>query len=178
MCKLEEIATAHDIRADDVERIEVRTNRELPGNLTYHLPVTGLQGKFSMEFCLASILVLRRAGLGEFTDETVNRPDIQQAIRTVRYTCYDDSEAQANNYPLLATFIEVVLKDGRTFAGRADVARGSPPLAMTESEVAAKFHNCAAFAGWPRQRADDIVAMTLELDKLARIADLTRLLGR
>ena len=178
MCKLEEIVTAHDIRADDVERIEVRTNQELPGNLTYHLPVTGLQGKFSMEFCLASILVLRRAGLSEFTDETVNRPDIQDAIRKIRYTCYDDREAGANNYPLLATFVDVVLKDGRTFAGRADVARGSPPIAMTEDEVAAKFRDCAAFAGWPQHVADEIIAMTLELDKLPRVTDLTKLLSR
>jgi 2-methylcitrate dehydratase PrpD len=177
MCKLEEIVTAHDIRPEQVERIEVKTNRELPGNLTYHHPTTGLQGKFSMEFCLASILVLRRAGLSEFTDAVVNRDDIQEAIRKIRYTCYDDREAETNKYPLLTTFIEVVLKDGRRFAGRADVARGSPPIAMTEAEVAAKFRDCAAFAGWPQRATERIVEITFDLDKLPRIAQLMKLLA-
>ena len=63
MCELEKIVKENDLQPAAVERIHVRTNRQLPGNLTYHQPRTGLEGKFSMEFCLASILVVRRAGL-------------------------------------------------------------------------------------------------------------------
>jgi 2-methylcitrate dehydratase PrpD len=101
MCELERIMHEHSIVAAQVDRIGVKTNKLLPGNLTYHQPATGLQGKFSMEFCLASILVLGKAGLAEFTDEVVNRPDIQAAIGKIDYTCYSDEEAAANRYPLL-----------------------------------------------------------------------------
>ena len=176
MCGLDDIMTEHAISPSQVACIGVRTNRQLPGNLTYHRPVTGLQGKFSMEFCLAAILLLRKAGLSEFTDEVVNHPDIQDAIRKIDYTCYDDEEAAAKNYPLLATFLEVVLKDGRRFEARVDVARGSPPISMTEEQVADKFRQCAAYAGWPAERSERIVDATLNLEKLAHISALSGLL--
>ncbi len=99
------------------------------------------------------------------------------ALRKIRSTCYDDREADASNYALLTTFIEVVLKDGRKFAARADVAKGSPPIAMTDAEVADKFRGCAAFAGWPPQTGDRIVQTALELEKLPRIAELAKLLS-
>ena len=154
----------------------MKTNGLLPGNLTYHRPVTGLEGKFSMEFCLASILVLRRAGLVEFTDEVVNRRDIQDAIGKIDYTCYSDEEAAANNYPLLTTFLEVALKDGRTFAGRVDYARGSPPQPMTWDDISNKFRGCAEFARWPSPGAEKFIGMVFELEKVANFAELAALL--
>jgi 2-methylcitrate dehydratase PrpD len=154
----------------------VKTNRLLPGNLTYHRPVAGLEGKFSMEFCLASILVLRRAGLAEFTDECVNCPDIQVAISKIDYTCYSDEEAAANNYPLLATFLEVVLKDGRRFSGRVDFARGSPPQPMTWEEVADKFRGGAQFAHWDEARIEKIIATVRDIEHMKKMSELAVLL--
>jgi 2-methylcitrate dehydratase PrpD len=178
MCELEKMMREHAFAAPQVERMGVKTNRLLPGNLTYHRPVTGLQGKFSMEFCLASILVLGKAGLAEFTDEVVNRRDIQEAIGRIAYTCYSDEEAADHQYPLLATFLDVVLKDGRRFTGRADFARGSPPLPMSDEEVAAKFRGCAEFAQWPQDRTERIIEAALRLENLAKVSDLTALLLR
>ena len=178
MCELEKIVREHAIVPAQVERLLVKTNRLLPGNLTYHRPVTGLQGKFSMEFCLASILVLRRAGLAEFTDECVNRPDIQDAISKIDYTCYSDEEAAANKYPLLATFLEVVLKDGRRFAARVDFARGSPPQPMTWDEVADKFRGGARFARWDESRIEKIIDIVYELERMKKMSLLAALLRR
>ena len=176
ICELEKIVLANDITPDEVERIGVRTNRLLPGNLTYHRPVTGLEGKFSMEFCLATMLVLRRAGLAEFTDEVVMLSEIQDAIRKIDYTCYSDEEAAANHYPLLTTFLEVDLKDGRKFTGRADYARGSPPAPMTWEEVADKFRGCAGFAQWQPERTERIIEIVRDLEKLEKMSDLAELL--
>ena len=176
MCELEKIVKQHDIKPDDVERIHVKSNRQLPGNLTYHRPVTGLEGKFSMEFCLASILVVRRAGLAEFTDGFVNRADVQAAIGKIDYTCYSDEEAAAQKYPLLTTFLEVVLKDGRRFTGRADYARGSPPQMMTFDEVADKLRGGADFAKWDKAKTEAIVAIVRELEHMKTFSELAPLL--
>ncbi|HEV7821758.1 MAG TPA: MmgE/PrpD family protein [Burkholderiales bacterium] len=176
MCELEKIVLAQDIKPAQVERIHVKTNRQLPGNLTYHRPVAGLEGKFSMEFCLASMLVLRRAGLAEFTDECVNRPEIQDAISQIEYTCYSDEEAAANQYPLLTTFIEVVMKDGRRFTGRADYARGSPPQPMTFDEVADKLRGGAQFARWDHKKTEQIIAIVRGLEHLKQFSELAALL--
>jgi 2-methylcitrate dehydratase PrpD len=40
----------------------------MPTALIHHQPVNALQAKFSMEFCLASLLLYGKAGLQQFTD--------------------------------------------------------------------------------------------------------------
>jgi 2-methylcitrate dehydratase PrpD len=176
MDKLRELVLAHDIKPDQVERLAVKSHRLMPLNLTYHRPTTGLEGKFSMEFSLAAILVLRRAGLAEFSDEVVNRADVQQAISKIDYSVYGDEEAQAKGYTLLTTFLDITLKNGRTYSARVDAANGSASLPMTEDEVAAKFRDCARFARWPAERTEKIISLVLELEKLNDIRALTGLL--
>lgn len=176
MCKLKELVLAHDIRLDEVERIVVKTNRLLPVNLTYHGPVTGLQGKFSMEFCLAAILTLRRAGLAEFTDAVVSRSDMREAMRKIDYSVYSDAEAAAEKYGLLTTFLDIILKDGRRFAARVDAAKGSPADPMSEREIAEKFRECTAFAGWPAARTERVIELIGRLEELDDIRALTTLL--
>ena len=46
----------------------------MPNALIHHRPKNELEAKFSMEFCVAILLLERKAGLAQFTDETVNRP--------------------------------------------------------------------------------------------------------
>jgi 2-methylcitrate dehydratase PrpD len=177
MDKLRDLVVQHDIRPDQVERLAVKSHRLMPLNLTYHRPVTGLEGKFSMEFSLASILVMRRAGLAEYSDAVVNRPDVQEAIRKIDYSVFSEEEAEAKGYTLLTTFLDIKLKDGRTFSARVDAAKGSASLPMTEEEVARKFQECAEFAGCPAGRAEKIIELALNLEKVGDIRELTRLLG-
>jgi 2-methylcitrate dehydratase PrpD len=176
MDKLRELVLAHDIKPDQVERLAVKSHRLMPLNLTYHRPTTGLGGKFSMEFSLAAILVLRCAGLAEFSDEVVNRPDVQAAISKIDYSVYSDAEAQARGYTLLTTFLDITLTNGRAFSARADAAKGSASVPMTEDEVAAKFRDCARFARWPTERAEKIISLVLDLEKVNDIRALTSLL--
>jgi 2-methylcitrate dehydratase PrpD len=178
MSKMQELVIANDIQPENVERVHVRTNRLLPENLTYHRPVTGLQGKFSMEFCLASILVLRKAGLNEFTDAVVTRADVQEAIAKMDYGVYSDDDAKAGKYTRLTTFIDVVMKDGRKLSTRADIAKGSPEVPMSDSEVADKFRECAVFAGWPAAHAEEAIALILRLEHVPDVRALTKLLAR
>jgi 2-methylcitrate dehydratase PrpD len=177
MDKLRDLVVEHDIKPGQVERLAVKSHRLMPLNLTYHRPVTGLEGKFSMEFSLASILVLRRAGLAEYSDAVVNRPDIQDAIARIDYTVFSDEEAEAKGYTLLTTFLDIRLKDGRTLSARVDAARGSATLPMSEEDVARKFRECAEFAGLPGGRAGQIIDLVLKLEDVRDIRDLTRLIG-
>lgn len=177
MCKLHDIVSEHDIKPHEVKRVAVKTNRLIPLNLTYHDPTTGLEGKFSMEFCLAAILVLRRAGLAEFTDDVVNRPDVREAIGKIKCSVYGDDEAAANDYVLLTTFLDIEMKDGRRYSARVDAARGSAELPMNESEIAGKFRDCAAFADWTPGRAERVIDLIGRLDELDDVCPLARALG-
>jgi len=177
MDKLRELVIEYDIKPEQVERVAVKSHRLMPLNLTYHRPTTGLEGKFSMEFSLASILVLRRAGLAEYTDQVVMRPDIQAAIRKMDYTVFSDEEAAGNGWHLWTTFLDVTLKDGKTHSVRADAAKGSASMPMSEEEVAEKFRDCAAFAGMRAADVEKAIDLILNLEKVADIRTLTALLA-
>jgi 2-methylcitrate dehydratase PrpD len=176
MDKLRELVLANDITPDQVERLAVKSHRLMPLNLTYHRPTTGLEGKFSMEFSLASILVLRKAGLAEYSDEVVNRPDVQEAIRKIDYTVFSDEEAEAKGYTLLTTFLDITMKDGRKISARVDAAKGSASMPMSEEEVAEKFRDCAAFARMPKSSVEKAIELVFGLEKLDDIRTLTALL--
>jgi 2-methylcitrate dehydratase PrpD len=166
----------HDIRPDQVERVKVGTNQNMPNALIHHRPRTALQAKFSMEFCMAILLLERKAGLPEFTDEVVNRPDVQAMIQKVDFGVHP--EAEAAGYDKMTTIIEIALKDGRTLSGRADFGKGSPANPMSYDEVAEKFRECAAFSLWPADKAKRVIELVKGLEDLPDVRELTALLSR
>lgn len=166
----------HDIRPEQVAWVKVGTNQNMPNALIHHRPTTELQAKFSMEFCMAILLLERKAGLPEFTDEVVNRPDVQAMLQKVEFGVHP--EAEAAGYDKMTTIIEIALTDGRKVSGRADFGKGSPANPMTYEEVADKFRECAAFSRWPRSTAERVVETVRKLEELADVRELTRLLLR
>src|SRR5207237_5879264 len=110
---------------------------------------------FGSELCMAILLLDGKAGLREFTDNVVNRRDVQEMVGRVRF--YVDPEAEAAGFDKMTTIIKIHLKNGRTLSGRADFAKGSPTNPMSFDDVAEKFRGCAEFAGWPAAKTNAIV---------------------
>ena len=173
MTELLRLIRKNDIQAEQVESVAVGTNKNMPNALIHHHPTDALQAKFSMEFCMAALLLYGKAGLTEFSDEVVQRPEVQAMIRRVHFGV--NPEAEAAGYNKMTTILEIKLKDGRTISGRADFAKGSPADPMSFDDVAAKFQDCAAFAKWPKQTADRVVEVVRKLESLANVRDLTTL---
>src|SRR6266850_6657324 len=176
MTELLRLIRANSIKATDVERIEVGTSRNMPNTLIHHRPTNGLQAKFSMEFCMVIILLDGTADLTKFTDAVVNRPDVQEMIRRVRF--YADPEAEKAGYDKMTTIIKIIMKDGRTITGSADFGKGSPSNPMSYDEVAEKFQGCAAFAEWPAAKATRVIDLVRKLEDLSDVRALTALLSK
>jgi 2-methylcitrate dehydratase PrpD len=157
-----------------VRKIRVGTNRHMPNTLIHRRPKTELQAKFSMEFCMAILLLERKAGLAQFTDAVVRRADVQRMISLVEFGVHP--EAEAAGYEKMTTIIDIELKDGRVISGRADFGKGSPANPMSDEEVAAKFRECAAWGGLPPAQADLVIQRVFSLEKLGSVRELTRLL--
>jgi len=173
MTEMVRLIREHGITAAQVERVDVGTNRNMPNALIHHQPKTGLQAKFSMEFCLAVLLLYGKAGLAEFTDEVPNRAEVREMIARVHFGVHPAAEAAG--YNKMTTILEIRLKDGRTISGRADFAKGSPAIPMSFDEVADKFQDCADFAGCPREKARSAVEMVRKLEDVADVKVLTAL---
>jgi 2-methylcitrate dehydratase PrpD len=176
MTEMLRLIRAHDIKAKDVLRVRVGTNHNMPNALIHHRPQNELQAKFSMEFCMAILLLEGRAGLNEFTDAVVLRPDVKAMIEKVDFVV--DKEAEAAGYHKMTTLIDIELADGRKVSGRADFGKGSPDQPMSYDEVAAKFRENAQFAKFPSQQAESVIAMVRDFDKLPSLERLMTALTR
>jgi len=176
MTMMLELIRTHDIKPDQVVSVKVGTNQNMPNALIHHRPTTELQAKFSMEFCMAILLLERKGGLNEFTDEIVNRPDVQAMIRKVDFGVHP--EAEAAGYDKMTTILEIALTDGRVIRDRADFGKGSPANPMSYDEVADKFRECAIYSRWPREKAERVIALVKEIDHLRNVRELTGLLSR
>jgi 2-methylcitrate dehydratase PrpD len=126
-----------------------------------------------MEFCMSALLLYGKAGLHEFTNEVVNRPEVQSMIDRVKFGTHP--EAEAAGYNKMTTILTLRLQGGRTISGRADFGKGSPANPMSYDEVAMKFLDCASFAKFPAAKAKSIVAMVRKLEEVRDVRALTAL---
>ena len=174
MTEILDLIVEHDIKPDQIQNVRIGTNSNMPNALIHHRPIDELQAKFSMEFCIAILLLERRAGLAEFTDEVVNRPDVKMMIEKVEFVV--DDEAERAGFHKMTTIIDITLENGKKISGQADFGKGSPTNPMSFDEVAEKFRECADFSGVSRARAGDIAGMVRDLESLPEIARMTALL--
>ena len=169
----------HHITAAEVERVEVGGNQSNVNTLFRHRPTTGLEAKFSMEFCMTILLLDGKAGLGQFTDAVVQRPDVQDLIRRVRYYVDPEFDERAGRgEPFQAVLVEdsllkIYMKDGRVLSGVTRAAKGSPDNPMTYEEVADKLRLNAEFAKWPARKAESIVTLVKFIEREADVSRIT-----
>ncbi|MEX2642379.1 MAG: MmgE/PrpD family protein, partial [Acetobacterales bacterium] len=135
MTLLSDLIAEHDIEPAQVKKVTVTTNRRFLNVLLHGQPSDGLQAKFSLPFCLAILILRRRAGLAEYTDEVVALPEVKEMIGRIEHVAYDDAKP---DYTSVTTFLDIELADGRRIGGRADFGRGNPKRRMTFNEVAEK----------------------------------------
>src|SRR5207237_6632135 len=91
----------HPVKAAVIAEITVSLSQTHSLILRNHTPQTGLEGKFSMEFAMAAAVISRRASLGEYTDEFVRRPDVQELMKKIRLVTnenYDPVQIGASVY--------------------------------------------------------------------------------
>jgi 2-methylcitrate dehydratase PrpD len=175
MTELAHLIEAHKVKATQVEKVDIGANHNMTTTLLHHQPKTGLEAKFSMEFCLAILLLEGKATLGQFSNKVVQRPDVQEMIRRINF--YVDPEAESAGYDKMTSILKVHLKDGSVITGRADFAKGSPASPMTFDEAATKFRGCAEFAEWPKAKTEKIISFAKALEVAPDMSELSPLLS-
>jgi 2-methylcitrate dehydratase PrpD len=168
----------HRVDPARVARVRVSTGRLNTTILRNHLPQTGLEAKFSMEFAMACSIVAGRAGLAELSDAFVRRPDVQSLMQRV-VVDPDDRElppaerSAANFTPDDSVTIE--LDDGSRLESRkVSFVRGSPQQPLEREELWAKFDDCvrAGGSGLPARALFDCLMSLERLDHVGRLPGL------
>ncbi len=175
MTEMVRLIEANDIKADQIEKVDVGANHQMTTTLLHHQPKTGLEAKFSMEFCMAILLLERKAGLGEFSDKATQRTDVREMIARINF--YVDPEAEGAGFDKMTSILKIHLKGRKVITGRADFAKGSPTNPMTFDEAATKFRGCAEYAGCTKAKAEKIIAFVKSLDTASDLIALWPLLS-
>jgi 2-methylcitrate dehydratase PrpD len=161
----------HDIKADDVIKVDVAVVSLTPKMLIHHRPTKALQGKFSMEYCMARALLSRDLGITQFADEKVSERAAQELLRKV--TMYIDDQLTTNwrhGTPRPAE-VAVTMRDGRKFTKRVLKPKGNPEVPLTEEELITKFRTCAGLA-LSEEKVQRSLAILQNLDQDIAVASL------
>jgi 2-methylcitrate dehydratase PrpD len=104
-------------------------------------PRTGLEGKFSFQYTVASALLDGHIGMETFTDEQVRRPMIAEMLAKTQVRMDPTIPA---NFDEMRTTVSVQMRDGREYAVRCDRPRGIWGNPLTREERLTKVRQCAA----------------------------------
>ena len=162
-----ELSKKHGIQPDDVESIDCTVSELIATVAFYTEPRTGLEGKFSVEYCIARALHSGKVGLEDFSDEKVNEPEVRKTMKKIRRHL-DPSQRGLS-------LIEMVIKltDGREFQQRSDeMLKGFPQNPLTREELATKYRGCAQLLLAPK----DVERSMALIESLEDLGDITELM--
>lgn len=134
-------------------------------------PASGYEARFSMPFAVAVMLVHGRAGIGEFTDAMITDPDVQAVMRKTSYRV-----EPAFVHKDMPARITITLSDGSQHRHDIPSGRGDALHPIAREELLDKF--AANTNALPRQHAQDIAGMILQLEGEADFGRLMTLLRR
>ena len=124
----------------------------------------GLEGKFSVFHAAAIGLVRGKAGIAEFTDATVNDPEVKR-VREL---------ATAKSDPAIGedqVEVNVTLTDGRRITKRLEHSIGNLARPMTDRELEDKFRD-QAVAAVTRTQIDKLIGLCWKIDTIADCNEL------
>jgi 2-methylcitrate dehydratase PrpD len=160
----------HDLKPDQIKAVRVRAGSNILEPLRYKIATNELEAKFCLPFLMSSLIIRRKAGVREFTDEFVASAPVQQMMP--RVTNVFDQKIEAQGFDKIRSVIEIDLTDGRTIVQTSDDRyRGGPEKPFTREELREKFTDCAQLTLGP-----GAIAKALDLlDNVERLKDVNEL---
>lgn len=128
-------------------------------------PRSDYEGKFSLQYSIASLLVRGHVSVSDFTDEAIADPTVLAVARKVRY--------ETRPYPTYPQAFPggafVRLADGTSFEADFPYQKGGPENPLKPEEVREKFRENASLA-LPDTSVDALEEALLALDELEDVA--------
>lgn len=175
-----DLAKEHDIRPVDVEKIELECTPQCLAIASYPAAIDSHKARFCLPYSMAVSLIDRHAGIAQYTDERVNREDVQSMIERVAVRVPDDfahhrgqwGEAGVN-WGIMR--LAVTLKSGKVVRTERTTARGWSENPATWDDLAAKFRECSERV-LSKGQVDEALDMIRRIDQLPGLAPLMRAL--
>jgi 2-methylcitrate dehydratase PrpD len=157
----------------NVESIDVALITQRLHHINRPNPNSPIEGKFSIQYCLASLLRHGVVNLGTFTDSAIQDPATRALMARVNAGVHADVKPTARRQEG-GTEIVVTTRDGRQIKAGASKALGRVPgEPLPDSMVDDKFLDCVSTIVAPLQ-AQRALDMLRGLEGVASVNDMTR----
>jgi 2-methylcitrate dehydratase PrpD len=154
----------HDLAPDKIERIESWTHARRLAHTDRPDPESGLDAKFSVQYCLARAVLQGQIKLEDFEGEAFNDPQARGLMQRIHAAPYADTSGEP-----LGAEIRVTFKDGRVVSNRVGTALGrGRDNPLPADALLAKFANCATRA-LPVPAVKRLQDLLLHLDEAASL---------
>jgi 2-methylcitrate dehydratase PrpD len=165
-----QIVGQEKIGVGDIKSVTIRTSQGAISIAGKPAPKTGLEGKFSLSFCVANALLRGDTGMKAFTDEKVNDPEIKRFMERISVV----PEAEIGG---LAAYVIIKTQTQTVHQAFSDVLNEIPDLETKKKKVKEKFMDlCAPVLG--EGKAASVMASILKLEDLETMKALMQEIGR
>ncbi len=171
-----DLAKKHNLKADQVERVELEVTRECTTIACYPEAADSHKARFCLPYMMAVSLIDRKGGIAQFTDHRVKQNDTQALMKRVKVSVPEDLERHQGTWGEKGvkwgeTRLAVYLKDGQVMRASRSYARGYPEDPAGWDDLVEKYTDCAENV-FPRSQIDETIAMIHDLEHLSNVRDL------
>jgi 2-methylcitrate dehydratase PrpD len=162
-----DLVRRHDLKPANVARIDSWTHARRLEHTNRPDPHSGLEAKFSVQYCLARALTDRTIRIEHFEGDAWGEPAVRAVLPRVHAAPYTSAQFPADNH--YGAEVKVTTTDGGVLSGKVDGAMGrASGNPLPAERLREKFDNCVARA-LPRARA---AALAETIDRLDALADM------
>ena len=164
------LVSEHSPSLSDIEGIVISMppGEDIP--LIYSRATTGLEGKFSMQYCIASAVLDGRVDLHTFEQTSVDRAEVQRLTGLVKLE-YDNSQDPVVVNAGGHVDVTMNMANGNSVTQRIEQARGTPEHPLTDEEINEKFTSCA-LRTLDASQVEKAISQVYSLQDLPDIRDL------
>jgi len=160
-----------EINVDQIKEIIVGTSWKPPGPVNRPNPRDGYEGKFSLQYTVATALLDKVIELSSYSAKNFERPAAQALMKKVKviwHPDFVDRPLRLMSESRLVS-VEIVFKDGRVLSRTQD-ARTRRNLSI--AEVYAKYRANAGMVGLPVEKIEQSVAFVKALEDQENVTAL------
>ena len=160
-----------EVKPEDVELIDIRTydlavaghdHTNIPGNYS---------AKMSIPYSTAVGLIYGKAGLQEFSEDTVKNEEILKLTKKVHVVADTDL---SSIFPEFQAAVVTIKTKNAEYVDRVDFPKGEPENPLTDEEFKSRYDGLMEYAGVEKQKSEEIFKIVNHEDPLVK--DLLKIL--
>jgi 2-methylcitrate dehydratase PrpD len=165
------------IKTEEIVEIELGTSPFDKQLLIHHRPRTGLEGKFSLEYCVARALASGEVRLDSFSEKAMREPEVQRLIEGMKWVEKYPMPVMGTPEGFGAKSVTVTIRNGKKYQAAARVARGMPTNPLSAQEFNAKYRDCASTV-LSEKAVEESLSLLTGMQRVEKVAEVMARISR